>query len=153
MEIFAIVGVVLAIIGFPAHLVDKDALAEFARVQRHVGRDVIVVDGGGIVREGRLLAVTDTTLELGFGQQKQLLVSSDIARIDRPNDSPIDGLVKGVLVGVLLGAIAGDARWAARSAAMYGALGFVLDARHTARQTIYRAPTPAAIKAQVTIRW
>lgn len=153
MEIFAIVGIVLAIIGLPVHAVNPDGLAEFTRIQRYIGRDVVVVDGGGIVREGRIVGATDTTLELGFGPQKQLLAAADIARVDRPSDSPIDGLVKGGLVGALLGAISGNARWAATSAAMYGGLGFVLDARHTARTTIYRAPDPKAIEAKVTIRW
>lgn len=153
MGVAAIVAIVLAIVGVPGAFVDEQALAAFDRVQRHLGQDVVVVDATGIVMEGRLLAATTTTMELGFGQHVRHLAAADIARVDRQKDSPLDGLVKGLVIGALLGSLSGDAKWALRSAVGYGGFGFVLDAGHQAREPIYRARDPKAMKIQATIRW
>lgn len=152
MTVAVLLGIVLGIVAAPVSTVDADALARFERLQRHIGRDVVIVDGPGIVMEGRLLAADDDTMNLGFGANIRHLAATDIVRVDRQTDSSIDGLVKGILVGALLGALSRDAGWTLRSAAIYGGVGFFLDARNRARQMIYRAPVPG-IQVAATVRW
>ncbi len=148
----AIIGIVLIIAGVPAH-VSADTLAMFERLQRHVGRDVIVVDTTGMVMEGRVLAATSAKLDLGFGQHVRSFAPDVIARVDRQVDSPVDGFLKGLVIGALLGALSRDTEWALAMAAGYGGLGYVLDVGHQAREPIYRAPDPKGVKIQATIRW
>ncbi len=148
-----IVGIVLTIAGLPGHFLDADALASFDRLQRHLGREVVVVDATGLVLEGRVLPATKATLDLGFGQHVRHLAAEDIARVDRQRDSPLDGVLKGLVIGALLGSLFGDAKWMLGSAATYGGLGFALDVGHQAREPIYRALDPKAVKIQATVRW
>jgi hypothetical protein len=153
MGVAAIIGIIIGIIAVPVGTVSPDALAEFERLKRHIGRDVVVIDGTGIVMEGRLLAARDTEIALGFGGRVQPLAAADIARVDRQKDSWVDGLVKGLVIGGLLGGITKDARWMANSMAIYGGLGFLLDYRHDAREPIYRARDPRAVQIGATVRW
>lgn len=152
MALGMIVGIVLTMVGLPAQLSDG-ALAEFDRLQRHLGRDVIVVDTTGLVIEGRVLAATSSTLDLGLGPHLRSFSAEAIARVDRQRDSPVDGLVKGLVIGALIGALSGNGKWAATSMASYGAFGFALDVGHHTREPIYRAPDPKTVKVGATIRW
>lgn len=152
MALGVIVGIVLTMVGLPAQLSDA-SLAEFDRLQRHLGRDVILVDTTGLVMEGRVLAATSSTLDLGFGPHVRSFSADAIARVDRQRDSPVDGLVKGLVIGALLGSLSGNGRWAAAMIGSYGALGFALDVGHQAREPIYRAPDPKTLKVGATIRW
>jgi hypothetical protein len=153
MGLGVLIGVVLTIAGLPGHLLNPDALADFDRLQRHIGRDVVVVDATGLVLEGRVIAATSTSLDVGFGQHLRSFSPEAIARVDRQVDSPLDGLIKGLIVGALLGSMARDAKWTLSMAAGYGGLGLALDVGHRAREPIYRAPDPKAVKIQAAIRW
>lgn len=173
MGVAVIIGIVIGIVAVPTSTVSPEALAHFERLQQHVGRDVVVVDGAGIVLEGRLLAARDTEIDLGFGANVRPLAAASISRVDRQKDSWVDGLVKGLVVGALLGALSEDAHWTANSMAIYGGLGFLLDYRNDAREPIYRAlrlagasarsgqprvqsrgaRDPRAVQLNATIRW
>jgi len=153
MGLGVMIGIVLTIVGLPPHFMDPTALAQFDRLQRHIGRDVIVVDTTGIVMEGRVLAATSTRLDLGFGQHVRSFAADAITRVDRQRDSPLDGLIKGAVIGALLGSLSRDAQWALGMTAAYGGLGFALDVGHQAREPVYRAPDPKAVKIQATVRW
>jgi hypothetical protein len=152
MTLGVILGIVLAMVGLPGQP-SEAALAEFDRIQQHIGRDVILVDTTGLVMEGRVVAATSSTLDLGFGAHVRSFPADGIARVDRQRDSPIDGLVKGLVIGAVMGALSRNARWTGALMSTYGGLGLALDANHQAREPIYRAPDPKRVTMQATIRW
>lgn len=151
MTIWVVLGVVLAIAGLPNGF-DADALAAFERLQRHIDEEIVLVDGTGLVMEGRLLSATNTTLDVGFGQHVRHLAADDVARVDRKKDRSIDGLIKGLVIGALLGSF-GEGRWFANNVATFGALGYVLDRGHNAREPLYRARDPKTPQISAVLRW
>ncbi len=152
MTVWVVLGVVLAIVGLPSGL-DADRLAAFERLQRHVNEEIVLVDGTGLVMEGRLLAATNTTLDVGFGQHVTHMAADNVARVDRKKDRPYDGLLKGLVIGALLGSLSGNGRWAANNAVSFGALGLVLDLGHHAREPLYRARDPKAPQISAVVSW
>lgn len=117
---------------------------KFARVAEAIGERILLTDSSGIVRDGVLADMTADALTMRFGATTQTFAREKVASAERLKDPTSDGVAKGVLLGLLS---VGDQTMGhyLTGIALFGALGFILDAGETHRQTLYRAPwfTPA----------
>jgi hypothetical protein len=118
-----IIPVLIAIVGAPSDPFNQTDLTRFERIAREQGRNLVVIEGDGRVRVGRLAA--------------------DIVRVDRDGDSVVDGLVRGALFGAVIGlSMSGfyEDPWPAvlGSAMTYGVIGTVIDWNHHGKTLVYR---------------
>jgi len=123
-------------------------LQDFARFSKAIGKEVVIVDHKGLIREGVVEAATGDSITLRFGSATQVFARAEIARADRLRDSPTDGAIKGAAVGLALALTASlldelGIQYYPPTIAMYAGIGFAFDVFNVNRQTFYR--TPAAV--------
>ena len=127
-------------------------LADFARLANAHGTEISLVDRDGTVREGLLASATADQLTMQFGAGQKTFARTEVVAAERLRDRRKDGLIKGAIFGAVTGLFAMQGfdspeeglAGLAGSIAIYSALGYALDAAHTHRELIYRAPgTPA----------
>ena len=129
------------VILFPGYT-PADKLADFTRFAAVQGEEVAVVDMFGAESLGKLVAASETSITLGFGNATRSFDREYVLKADRLRDGTVDGLVKGMVVGALMGwaaslQVAGSGPFFT-SVAAYGGLGYVLDRAQTNRAPLYR---------------
>jgi hypothetical protein len=138
-----IVPVLIAIVGAPFEPFNQASLTRFERIAREQGRTLVVIEGDGHVRVGRLAAADASGITLGVADKRLSVAAADIVRVDRDGDSVADGLARGALFGAVIGlsmaGFYGDP-WPAMlaSAMTYGVIGTVIDWKHHGKTLVYR---------------
>ena len=127
------------------------ALADFSRFSKAVGKPIALIDQEGAVREGMLASAAADSVTVAFAGGRRTFSQASIASAERLTDGVRDGIIKGALFGAVVGVFAAQGHdsqgsavggWFA-SVAIYGAIGAAIDASQTHRQPIYRAPAAA----------
>jgi len=113
------------------------------------GRHVYVIDQESREWQGRLLDVSPEAIVLDIQSTSRQFTLAQITRVDAKGDSIKDGVIKGALFGLLLGAVFGQSSdAAARGSLTWAVLGMGLDALHSHKDVVYKAPGPS-----VTLKW
>lgn len=127
---------------------------DLSRFSRAIGREVSIVERSGLVREGVVETVTADEVVLRVGSSTQRLPGDAIARAALMKDGRRDGAIKGAIFGAITGAWAmysyhRHPEWINANANLPGmfllhvtswsALGWLLDAANTNRETFYQA--------------
>jgi len=129
----------------------EQALADFSRFSKAVGKPIALIDHEGAVREGRLSAASVDSVTVQFAGGDRVFSQSAIASAERLKDGVKDGFIKGAIFGAVVGVFAGQgydspggavAGWFG-SVAIYGLIGTAIDASQKHREPIYRATAPA----------
>ena len=126
-------------------------LEDFSKVSRAQGKEVVVVDQSGLVRQGIVEAATEGAVTLRFGSSTQSFPRASVARVERLRDGSADGALKGAVLAAVVGVLVvqgyppGSDRGGMLAAhvATWAGIGWLLDATQTNRQTIFRAAAPA----------
>lgn len=144
---YLIVPLIIGIIAVPAPGPSRDTLADFTRIQKALGDEVYLRDTTGQERVVSILDAGTDIVTVGVGRQSMTVRQDEILAVDRMKDRNRDGFVKGALIGLLVGAAIGSAytdrdsgRYLLSGALTYGAIGYMFDHGHTAREPLYRAP-------------
>lgn len=160
---------VLFIMFVATPVVHAQGLEDFSRLSRAIGKEVSIVDRGGLVREGMVEAVTADAVTLRFGSATVSFPRAEIARAERMRDGRSDGAIKGAIFAVITGALAVRAYPPGSDragmflvhVATYSGIGWLLDAAQTNREPIYRAPAlaptaslaPSALAPTLKVSW
>lgn len=136
---FVILPIIYLVSVFPADP-SAEKLADFTRFARVQGEEIAVVDMFGAESLGRVVAASETSVTLGFGQGTREFDRTEVFKADRLRDGAGDGLVKGMLVGAVLGLAIGRSSgdYVFGSVGLYGGLGLMLDLANTNRSPVYR---------------
>lgn len=143
---YLVLPLIIGVIALPQPGPSKDALADFARIQKALDKEVYVRDASGQERVVRILDAATDAITVEVGRQQVTMLRDDVLAVDRRKDRNIDGIVKGAVVGLILGAVIESAytdangRYLLRGAVSYGVIGYLFDHGHTAREPLYRAP-------------
>lgn len=141
-----VVPLIIGIIAVPAPGPSRDTLADFARIQKALNREVYVRDTTGQERVVSIIGTGTDAITVAVGKQWSTMQRDEILAVDRMKDSSRDGFVKGALIGLIVGAAVGsafdgrEARYLLRGALTYGTIGYLFDYGHTSRAPLYRAP-------------
>jgi hypothetical protein len=138
---------IIGIIAVPAPAPSRDTLADFTRIQKALDHEVYMRDATGQERVVSILDTGTDIITVAVGRQSMTMQRDEVLAVDRIKDSNRDGFVKGALVGLLVGATIGSAytdrgsgRYVLSGVLTYGAIGYMFDYGHTAREPLYRAP-------------
>jgi uncharacterized protein YcfJ len=143
---FLILPLIIGVIAVPAPTPSRDTLADFARIQKALNREVSLRDASGQERIVTILGTSTDTITVEVGRQWLTMPRDAVMNVDRMRDSNRDGVIKGVLIGLIVGGAIESAmpdsngRYLLRGALSYGALGYMFDRGNVARQPLYRAP-------------
>lgn len=145
--LFILVPIAIALAPLPGP--SATTLMDFSRMTKAIDQQIVLVDAGGAVREGRLVSATADAATMDFGGSRREFAKAEIASAERLRDGVTDGIVRGVLFGLVMGGLATQgcsssipncsAQAVLGSMAIYGAIGWALDAANTNRQPIYRS--------------
>ena len=144
---FLILPLLIGLIAVPSPGPSAERLADFTRLEGIEREEVYVIDTTGQERRLTLVQAGDRAVKFMVGQQELEMSRDAIAGVDRARDSSVDGAVKGLIFGLVLGAAIestmsnGNGRYILQGALTYGGIGYLFDRGHTARQTVYRAPS------------
>lgn len=126
-------------------------LQDFARFSKAIGKEVVIVDQHGLVREGVVESSTADDVRLRIGSATHTLARQEVASAHHVKDSSDDGAAKGFLIGLVMGVMASQGSTQESmmtdyllGVALYTGLGYAFDAMNVNRQAFYRAPAPAS---------
>lgn len=145
--LFLMVPIAIALAPLPGP--SAAVLMNFSRMEKAIGQEIVLVDAGGAVREGRLVSATVDAVTMDFGGNRRVFAKTEVASAERLRDGVADGIVRGVLFGLFMGGFATQGCTSSSSncsrdvvlgsMAVYGAIGWALDASVANRQPIYRS--------------
>jgi hypothetical protein len=142
-------GPLLLIVPLALLLPAKVDVGETGLLKNARGRHVYVIDHQSREWRGTLLDVAQETIVLDIQSTSRQFNLSQITRVDAEGDSIKDGVIKGALFGALLGALSGQSgKSAAWGSLTWAVLGLGLDALHSHKNVVYKAPGPS-----VTVKW
>ena len=149
----------VTVVAIPA--AQAQGLEDFKSLSRAIGKEVSVVDRGGLIREGIVEAATADGVKLRVGSTTEWFPRSDIASAERMKDESSDGAIKGAIWALAVALIpnqgwasGGDyLRGVAMALVIFPTAGYLLDAAESNRQPIYRAPSASSPTLKISFRF
>ena len=151
----------LVLLFMPMPAVRAEQLEDFSRMSRAIGKEVALVDRGGLIRNGILEGANADGVTLRVGSATQSFARAEVASAARTKDGSIDGAIKGALLGFVLSAVASQAcdaqpcpsqSWVPLIAGLTAA-GYVIDATEVNGRPLYRAPSAPAPRLNISLRF